>query len=97
MDDEVSGGLVGGAVLPQAEFGKNPDWQLPGPRLEGDILHAAGAKNVEFVPAGKLATALMGDAIATNMFMLGYAFPKGWVPLAGDSLPRAIGLYGGAG
>jgi indolepyruvate ferredoxin oxidoreductase len=26
----------------------------------------------------------MGDAIATNMFMLGYAYQKGWVPLAGD-------------
>jgi len=23
----------------------------------------------------------MGDAIATNMFMLGYAFQKGWVRL----------------
>ena len=24
----------------------------------------------------------MGDAIATNMFMLGYAYQKGWVPVA---------------
>jgi len=23
----------------------------------------------------------MGDSIATNMFMLGYAWQKGWVPL----------------
>jgi indolepyruvate ferredoxin oxidoreductase len=34
----------------------------------------------------------MGDAIATNMFMLGYAYQKGWVPLAGESLVRAIEL-----
>ncbi len=73
---------------------KNPDWQLPGADLQADIVDAAGAKNVEFVPAGKLATALMGDAIATNMFMLGYAFQKGRVPLAEGSLVRAIELNG---
>ena len=36
----------------------------------------------------------MGDSIATNMFMLGYAYQKGWVPLAGESLERAIELNG---
>jgi indolepyruvate ferredoxin oxidoreductase len=36
----------------------------------------------------------MGDAIATNMFMLGYAWQKGWVPLAAASLERAIELNG---
>ncbi len=36
----------------------------------------------------------MGDSIATNMFMLGYAYQKGWVPLAGASLERAIELNG---
>src|SRR2546430_16026916 len=83
------------ATLPRtADFVKNPDWQLPGTRLEADIVDAAGAKNVEFVPAGKLATALMGDAIATNMFMLGYAFQQGRVPLAEESLARAIVLNG---
>ena len=51
--------------------------------------------NVEFVAAGKLATALMGDSIATNMFMLGYALQKGWVPLgAKRDLQRAIELNG---
>ena len=94
MNDKATRVLVNATVSPTAEFVKNPDWQLPGTRLEADILDAAGAKNVEFVPAGKLATALMGDAIATNMFMLGYAFQKGWVPLAGDSLLRAIELNG---
>ena len=36
----------------------------------------------------------MGDAIATNMFMLGYAYQKGWVPLSAASLERAIELNG---
>ena len=36
----------------------------------------------------------MGDSIATNMFMLGYAWQKGWVPLARESIERAIELNG---
>jgi indolepyruvate ferredoxin oxidoreductase len=94
MNDKRTKVLVNATVSPTADFVKNPDWQLRGTDLQTDIVDAAGAKNVEFVPAGKLATALMGDAIATNMFMLGYAFQKGWVPLAGDSLLRAIELNG---
>ena len=94
MNDKRTKVLVNATVSPTADFVKNPDWQLPGTRLEADIVDAAGAKNVEFVPAGKLATALMGDAIATNMFMLGYAFQQGRVPLAEGSLVRAIELNG---
>jgi len=92
MNEKITKVLVNATVSPTAEFVKNPDWRLPGSGLEADLVEAAGAKNVDFVPAGRLATGLMGDAIATNMFMLGYAFQKGWVPLAENSLLRAIEL-----
>jgi len=77
-----------------AAFVKNPDWQFPGEGSKGAIVQACGADNVEFVDAGKIATALMGDAIATNMFMLGYAFQNGRVPLREESLLKAIELNG---
>ena len=38
----------------------------------------------------------MGDAIATNMFMLGYAWQKGLVPLGEAAILRAIELNGAA-
>ena len=94
MNHASTKALINATVSPTAEFVKNPDWRLPGSALEADLVEAAGSKNVDFVPAGKLATALMGDAIATNMFMLGYAFQKGWVPLAEISVLRAIELNG---
>ncbi|MCC2955188.1 indolepyruvate ferredoxin oxidoreductase family protein [Massilia sp. IC2-477] len=77
-----------------AAFVKNPDWQFPAEGSRGAILQACGADKVDFVDAGKIATALMGDAIATNMFMLGYAFQKGHVPLTEASLLKAIELNG---
>jgi len=46
------------------------------------------------VPATEIAAALMGDSIATNMFMLGYAWQKGWVPLGREAIERSIELNG---
>jgi indolepyruvate ferredoxin oxidoreductase len=86
--------LVNATVTPTAEFVKNPNWRLPGSDLQGDIADACGAANAAFVAATELASDLMGDAIATNMFMLGYAYQKGWLPVAGESLERAIELNG---
>jgi indolepyruvate ferredoxin oxidoreductase len=94
MNDRSTRVVVNATVSPTAEFVKDPDWRLPGTRLEADLVDAAGRDNVHFVSAGKLATALMGDAIATNMFMLGYAFQKGFVPLAEEAMMRAIELNG---
>ena len=38
---------------------------------------AIGDGNLDFIDATGIATALMGDSIATNLFMLGFAFQKG--------------------
>jgi indolepyruvate ferredoxin oxidoreductase len=56
------------------------------------IRQACGADQVALLAAGDIATALMGDSIATNMFMLGYAWQQGWAPLSEASLMRAIEL-----
>ena len=75
-----------------AAFVKNPDWQFPGASSQSEIVKACGAGRVDFIDAGQIATALMGDSIATNMFMLGYAWQKGQVPLTEASLMKAIEL-----
>jgi indolepyruvate ferredoxin oxidoreductase len=86
--------VVNASVTPTADFVKNPNWQLPGTDLQRDIVEACGTGNASFIQATELATGLLGDAIATNMFMLGYAYQKGWIPLAGATLERAIELNG---
>jgi indolepyruvate ferredoxin oxidoreductase len=75
-----------------AAFIKDPNWQFPAEGSRGAIVQACGAGNVDFVDAGQIATALLGDSIATNMFMLGYAFQKGHVPLLESSIMKAIEL-----
>ena len=85
---------VNATAAPTAEFVRNANWRLPGSDLQADIAEACGANNADFVPAAELATNLMGDSIATNMFMLGYCWQKGWMPLARASIERAIELNG---
>jgi indolepyruvate ferredoxin oxidoreductase len=94
MSPAATRGVINATTTPTAEFVANPNWQLPGSDLTHDIAAACGEKNVDFVPAAELATGLMGDSIATNMFMLGYAYQKGWVPLSASAIVRAIQLNG---
>jgi indolepyruvate ferredoxin oxidoreductase len=85
---------INSSRTPTAAFVKNPDWKFPGAAAESSIRSACDSERADFIDAGKLATTLMGDAIATNMFMLGYAWQKGWVPLSEAALLRAIELNG---
>ncbi len=83
---------VNATRMPTAAFVRNPDWQFPAESAEGSIQSACGKDRVALIDAGNIATALMGDAIATNMFMLGYAWQRGWVPLSEGALLKAIEL-----
>jgi indolepyruvate ferredoxin oxidoreductase len=58
------------------------------------IGEAVGEGRAEFLDATQLATAILGDSIATNIFMLGYALQKGLVPLSIEAIERAIELNG---
>ncbi|MCZ8098276.1 MAG: indolepyruvate ferredoxin oxidoreductase family protein [Burkholderiales bacterium] len=82
-------------VLP-GDFTRNPDFSLPAERIKRAVSTAAGRENAFFVDATRLATALTGNAIAANMFMLGYAFQLGRIPLSSAALVRAIELNGEA-
>jgi indolepyruvate ferredoxin oxidoreductase len=78
------------------EFTRHPDLAFPGNTLRLSIEAAAGADACDFLEATGIATALLGDSIATNMFMLGYAYQRGLVPLGHDSIESAIELNGAA-
>ena len=86
--------LVNSTLAPTSAFVKDPNWKLPADALEHALADAAGKEAVTLVAASRLATALMGDAIATNMFLLGFAFQQGLVPVGEAALLRAIELNG---
>lgn len=81
-------------VAPTGAFTQNPDWQTSPEAMLQRVSDAT--LQTESVNASTIATALMGDAVATNVFMLGYVWQKGWIALEESSLMRAIELNGAA-
>ncbi len=77
-------------------FTRNPDMQFPKLQIVDAVQTAMGGDKPDLIDATELATALLGDSIATNTFMLGYAWQKGFVPVSMEALMRAIELNGAA-
>ena len=77
-----------------ADFTRNPDLPFPAAELERTIADRAGEAHTRFVEGTRLATALLGDSIASNMFMLGYAWQLGAIPIGLAAIEEAIALNG---
>ncbi|MGK9168798.1 indolepyruvate ferredoxin oxidoreductase family protein [Inquilinus limosus] len=78
-------------------FTQNPDFSIPAKSMLQTLAKNGGDPALlDAVDATRLATALLGDSIATNLFMLGYAWQKGLVPVSHEALERAIDLNGTA-
>src|SRR4249919_2149186 len=77
-------------------FTMRPDMAFPAADIIAAVRTALGGDEPMLVDATQLANALMGDAIAANLFMLGHAWQQGLVPLSLAALMRAIELNGAA-
>ncbi|RRN78985.1 indolepyruvate ferredoxin oxidoreductase family protein [Pseudoxanthomonas sp. SGD-10] len=77
-------------------FTTQPDLHFPAAEIIAGVRLALGGREPRLLDATQLATALLGDAIATNLFMLGHAWQLGLVPLSEGALMRAIELNGAA-
>ena len=94
IEQGVTKAVINGYVQPVAAFVMNGDMDLGAEAMMKTIRDAAGEESTSFVDGTGLATAILGDSIATNLFMLGHAWQKGLVPLSLDAIERAIELNG---
>ncbi|MCD2174034.1 indolepyruvate ferredoxin oxidoreductase family protein [Rhizobium sp. C4] len=77
-------------------FTRNPDFSFPAELMKKTIRKSAGEATTRFFDADEAARELFGNALAANMFMLGYASQLGGLPLSPDSVEEAIRLNGEA-
>jgi indolepyruvate ferredoxin oxidoreductase len=94
IEPGVTKAVINRYMTPVAAFVMNGDMDLGAEAMMKSIRDAAGQDATSFVDGTGLATAILGDSIATNLFMLGYAWQKGLVPLSLQALERAIELNG---
>jgi indolepyruvate ferredoxin oxidoreductase len=69
------------------------DFEVPASVMARGIRNALG-DDVALVDATKIAYALTGNSIASNMFLVGYAFQQGWLPLSEAAILKAIEING---
>ena len=94
LDGGKASAVVNNHDSPTADFTRNPDAPFPEQAMERAILDTVGETRGHFIDATALGLALMGEALAGNMILLGYAWQKGLLPVGRGALEQAIRLNG---
>lgn len=84
-------GIVNTHLIPIADFVRDRDFNFQRSRVNNVLVSSLHKESV-FLDFTKAAEALLGDSIATNMMMMGYAYQRGLIPLKRESIEQAIEL-----
>ncbi|MDV7340554.1 indolepyruvate ferredoxin oxidoreductase family protein [Terasakiella sp. A23] len=76
------------------DFACNRDAAFPLNSMKNTIAESVAEGDSWFFDASHLATKLLGDSIGSNLFVVGYAYQMGMIPLSEDALLKAIELNG---
>jgi len=86
-------GIINTHLIPTADFILNRDFNFQN-RKVNSVLESSLTKDSSFFDFTKPAETLLGDSIATNIMMLGYAYQKGLLPLSAKAIEQAIEVNG---
>ena len=86
-------GVVNTHEIITGEFTRNTEFTIPGERLLLS-LERKMRDGLQSFDASELAAKVMGDAIYSNMILMGASWQMGQVPIAGEAIRRAIELNG---
>ena len=86
--------VVSSHEMTTGDFARDPNLTVPGKALMDAISERIGTGQLEKLDAQKWAVTLFGDSIAANMFLLGYAYQLGRIPVGAEAIEEAIKLNG---
>ena len=79
---------------PTSDFIREKNYHFPADEMQQLISAEVSEGKSLFVNSTRIARELLGDTIASNMFLLGYAYQLGKVPVASEAINQAIELNG---
>jgi indolepyruvate ferredoxin oxidoreductase len=94
LNPERTRAVINTDSTPVAAFVLNNDINFHEAQVRKTLLESTRPDGQDFVPATSYALALMGDEIATNIFIMGFAWQKALIPLSRAAIERAIELNG---
>jgi indolepyruvate ferredoxin oxidoreductase len=86
-------GVINSHIIPTSDFILNRDFNFQN-RQVNSVLETAMRKESSFFDFTRPAEMLLGDSIATNIMMMGYAYQKGLLPLSAAAIEQAIEVNG---
>jgi indolepyruvate ferredoxin oxidoreductase len=86
-------GIINSHLIPTADFVLNRDFNFQVRKITS-VLETALRKDSSFFDFTRPAETLLGDSIATNIMMMGYAYQKGLLPLTAKAIEQAIEVNG---
>ena len=91
-----TGVILNDHVVPTGRFQLDPDADFPGKTLQQTIASSVGENQIFALDATAAAVRLLGDAVGTNMLLVGVALQRGLLPLSLGAMREAIRLNGAA-
>jgi indolepyruvate ferredoxin oxidoreductase len=79
-------------VSPNARFAREPDLDLSVDPLLKKITPRADSNRIMDIDATQIAQIMLGNAVGANLFLVGFAWQKGLLPLEEKNILRAIEL-----
>ena len=76
------------------EFTRDKNFSLPFDEMKENLIRLIGKKNVSFMPSNEITTKILGDSILSNMYIVGYAYQSGLIPINAKAIEYAIKLNG---
>ncbi len=86
--------LLNRFVAPNALFSKDPDLDLRFDPMLDKVRPRADAERIMQLDATRIASVMLGNAIGTNLLLVGYAWQSGLIPLQLETIMQAIALNG---
>ena len=86
--------LVNHTEIPSGQFVQNRNADVHMQQRIESLQAAVGPERLETVQANDLMLSIMGNTVYSNVFLLGYAWQRGLVPVALEALLRAIEING---
>ncbi len=86
--------VVNSYEMMTGDFTRDAGYVFPAVELRKRLRNALGDAPLDFINTTQTAARLFGDSIAANLFLVGFAYQRGYLPLPAAALERAIELNG---
>ncbi|MBV1906123.1 MAG: indolepyruvate ferredoxin oxidoreductase family protein [Pseudomonadales bacterium] len=86
--------IINDFLVPTAAFQMDDRIDFDQAGISRRLKESVGEKRVDFVNANYYALKLLGNTMAANMFLVGYALQRGLLPVSVSALSKAIELNG---